>query len=211
MLARSIFSDVMSSCGAGGQCYVRNDRPVAFSGALTVTAVTLATGATTVLYSAPALSLPAGPGAATWFTLPSTPDSNTTVLVIDVVDGAALDSWRILPTFASPLARTTAGSLVSSNLVLYAPPVYLSLPAANVAFNVASAPNADGTVDVTVTTDAPALFVTLTTLAQGRFSDNAFLLLPGDPRVIQYIPFVSPTDIDVLTTTVRVEHVASYL
>ena len=211
MLARSIFTDVMSSCGVGGQCYVRNDRPVAFSGSLTVTAVTLATGATSVLYSAPTLSLPAGPGAAMWFTLPSTPNANTTVLVIDVVDGSARESWRVMPTFASPLVHTVTGSPVSSNLVLFAPPVYLSLPAANVAVAVNSAPNADGTVDVTLTTDAPALFVTLTTLAQGRFSDNAFLLLPGEPRTITYIAFVSPTDIDVLKTTIRVEHAASYL
>ena len=31
-------------------------------------------------------------------------------------------------------------------------------------------------VDVVVTTDSPALFVSLTTLAQGRFSKNAFII-----------------------------------
>jgi len=199
----------MATCGAGGVCYVRNDRPVPFSGAVTVTAVTLATGATSVLYSSPALALPAGPGAAIWFTLPSAPDANATVLVADVTDGGALEAWRARATFASPV-RAAAGALVSSNIVLLAPPAALALPAANVAVVVAGAPNADGTVDVTLTTDATALYVTLTTLAQGRFSDNALLLLPGAPRVVKYMPFTATTDIDVLTTTIRVEHVASY-
>ena len=35
--------------------------------------------------------------------------------------------------------------------------------------------NADGTVDVMVTTDNLALYVTLTTLAQGYFSENAYV------------------------------------
>jgi hypothetical protein len=40
---------------------------------------------------------------------------------------------------------------------------------------VASDKNADGSVDVTVTTDKLALYVTLTTLAQGYFSENAYV------------------------------------
>jgi beta-mannosidase len=60
-----------------------------------------------------------------------------------------------------------------------------------------------------VTSDAVAPFVTLTSLAQGRFSDNAFLALPGT-TTIRYVPFVTPTDIDVLATTTRIEHMATY-
>ncbi len=214
MLARSIFADVQATCGAGGVCYVRSDRPTPFAGTLTVTAVTLATGATRVVYSAPALALPAGPGAALWFNVDAGINGNTTVLVADVYEAPAqVPAWRAAATYASPLAALGGGAapaLVSSNLVLLAPPAALAAPAAAVAFTVADAVNADGTVDITLTTDAPALFVTLTALAQGRFSDNAFLLLPGAPRVVTYIPFVAPTDYATLATTLRVEHAASY-
>jgi hypothetical protein len=99
---------------------------------------------------------------------------------------------------------------VSSNLILLLPPVNLTLAPAAVSFSVAAQPSADGSVDIELSTDAPALFVTLTTLAQGRFSDNAFLLLPGSPRTVQYVPFVQPTDLDVLRTTLRLEHAGSY-
>ena len=211
MLARSIFMDVMATCGAGGVCYVRSDRPTAFSGSLTVTSVDLTTGATSIVYKNAALSLPAGPGASLWFTVPIG-DENKTVFIADVVEGGARDDWRLTPTFASPIAaiRSAPGTIVSSNLILLAAPVDLLAPAATVTFTVSSSQNSDGTVDVTLSTDMPALFVTLTTLAQGRFSDNAFALLPGTARVIQYLPFVIPTDIELLKNTLRVEHHATY-
>lgn len=38
-------------------------------------------------------------------------------------------------------------------------------------------------------TGGAAPFTVLTTQATGRFSDNAFLLIPGDPVIIQFIPF----------------------
>jgi beta-mannosidase len=68
-------------------------------------------------------------------------------------------------------------------------------------------------VPITVTADGgAALFVTLTTLAQGRFSDNAFLLPPGDAAAvtIDFLPF-GPLDADALATTLRVEHFGLYM
>ena len=62
----------------------------------------------------------------------------------------------------------------------------MALPKANVKFTVATVANVDGTVDITVTTDKVAVYVTLTTLANGRFSDNAFLLLPTKPMSVQF-------------------------
>jgi hypothetical protein len=52
-------------------------------------------------------------------------------------------------------------------------------------------------------------YVVLTTLAHGRFSDNAFLLLPGN-TIVTFVPF-APLDLPTLTSTLRVEHVAQYL
>ena len=61
---------------------------------------------------------------------------------------------------------------------------------------------------VALASSAVALFATLTTLAHGRFSDNAFLLLPVG-KTVQFVPF-GELDLDTLKSTLRVEHVATY-
>ena len=63
-------------------------------------------------------------------------------------------------------------------------------------------------MDITVTTDNVAMYVVFTTGAQGRFSKNAFTLLPPG-ETIKFHPFLG-FDIDVLRTTLRVEHLAMY-
>ena len=101
------------------------------------------------------------------------------------------------------------GSVVSSHPILYAPPKQLQLPKANVTFTVSEG-GLHGRPTIEVKTDAVALYVTFTTLAQGRFSDNAFLLLPQASRTIDFIPFEG-FDFAELKSTLRVEHVASYM
>ena len=88
-----------------------------------------------------------------------------------------------------------------------AAPKDLQLPKANVQFALSDADKSAPTISVT--TDAVALFVTFTTLAQGRFSDNAFLLMPGTPKTLLFLPFEG-FDFDELKSSLRVEHVASY-
>ena len=75
--------------------------------------------------------------------------------------------------------------------------------------------NADGTIDITVTSDKVALWVTLTSRAQGRFSNNAFLL-PATSKTVQFIPFSSKstdatTDLAALKASLRVEDLSMYL
>lgn len=84
-----------------------------------------------------------------------------------------------------------------------------SLVATTVTLSVAPVANPDGSIDVTLNTANVAVFVVLTTLAQGRFSDNVFVLLPA-AMTVQFIPF-GPLDRAVLVGTLRVEHLASYL
>ena len=48
-----------------------------------------------------------------------------------------------------------------------------------------------------------ALFVAFTTLAQGRFSDNGFILMPGAPRRLSFHPFEG-FDFDELQASLRV-------
>ena len=59
-----------------------------------------------------------------------------------------------------------------------------------------------------MTSDAFALYATLTTLAQGRFEDNAFVMLLGS-RTINFHPSVGFLIADLLS--MRVEHAASYM
>lgn len=122
-------------------------------------------------------------------TIPAIPSANTTILHVVVTNAA--------------------GIAVCNNTVLYTAPKNLQLPAAKVDVVVGQGINADGTVDVTVKADHVALFVTLTTLAHGRFSDNAFLLLPGS-RTLRFVPF-GTADLALLTSSIRVEHVATYM
>lgn len=98
---------------------------------------------------------------------------------------------------------------MSSHPVLFSEPKNLQLPPAHVSFTVGG----DATKPViTVSADHVALYVTLTTLAQGRFSDNAFLLLPGaaQARQIEFVPFTG-FDFAELKSSLRVEHVAGYM
>ena len=52
-------------------------------------------------------------------------------------------------------------------------------------------------------------FVTFTTLAQGRFSDNAFCMTRGS-LTVDFVPFAG-FDIAELKSSLRVEHAAMYM
>jgi hypothetical protein len=54
-------------------------------------------------------------------------------------------------------------------------------------------------------TNATALFVVLTTRSPGRFTDNAFALLPGQPRTLSFLPF-GAFDAGLFGSSLRVEH-----
>ena len=82
----------------------------------------------------------------------------------------------------------------------FATPGRLALPAARVALSVAND-------TVSLSTNATALYVTLTTLANGAFDDNSFLLLPSEPRSVRFLPFDS-FDAALLARSLRVEHLA---
>ena len=196
-----IFADVMAACGFAGRarsnltCYVNNaraDRP--FSGTLTLTAVDLATGAARAWATLP-VSVAAGPAALAWLA-PNTalPNVTSTILVAQLADASGG------PAFDEHVVHLTA-------------PVNLVVAKAAIAAAVAAAPNADGSVDIALSTSAVALFVTLTTAAPGRFSDNAFHLLPSAPRTISWVPFApgdAAADYALLKASLRVEDHSSY-
>jgi len=196
----SIYADVMATCGEGGKCYVKNDSPFAFEGSCVISSLRFATGEGNELKTLSLVgnsALPAGAGTTRFFD----------------VDFKGIDgSTHML------VARcmTKGGALVSVNEIALAPPSQMKLPAAKVTARVSSAHNSDGSVDIRIMSDKTALYITLTTLAHGRFSQNAFAMaalgqLPA-MTVIQFLPFgTEKADIKLLCDSLRVEHLQQNL
>ena len=115
------------------------------------------------------------------------------------------------------------GDQASFNLLPFVPPKDMLLPAnADVSATVGDVVSAAGEIPISIATTATAMYVVLTTLANGRFSDNAFLLEAGGaPRTIMFIPWGdaagaagSPAiqrTLALLKSSLRVEHLAQNL
>jgi hypothetical protein len=214
-MASHLYNDVVFTCGDDARCYVKNDNALAaLSGTLSISALSTTTGRATRLYAGP-VALARGAGSVTWLCA----DGNGSP-----ASGCAPYS-AILPTVGCAANGTDcvlqlavtddAGAVVDASTVLLSTPGAIAaagaLRPANVTVVVSTAVDAQGDVPVYVTVDAVSLFVTLTTLAQGRFRSNAVVLLPGT-TVFPFVP--SPylaLDLDLLASTTRAEHVASYV
>jgi len=187
---KTLYTDIFITCDGSGNCLVRNDNFNAFVGTVTISSVVLSTGAVAVISSS-TIPLPAGPGAAKWFTI----DIKSINVTSTILRGQVTD--------------VSSGEIVCDNIILLAIPQKLILPNPTVNFTVLPNINPDGSVDITYNLNAPALWLTFTTLANGRFSDNSFLALPPGGK-IQFLPWNGPVDLAVLSNSLRVEHVATY-
>ena len=201
-LRAHLFADVMAACGFVGRsssdfaCFVSNARSgVGFEGTLELLEVDLQGGGARPWATLPVAVAP-GPLALAWLTPPNAtlPNSATTLLVATLLDaGGATVGESIVHLTAPANLRVAAQAVVSAA--------------------VEPAPNADGSIDVTVTASDVALFVTLTCAAPGRFSDNAFLLRGAAPRLLTWLPFAAGdagANLALLNATLRVEHHALY-
>lgn len=190
-MRESIYADVLATCGVGGVCYIRNDGVKPFEGTVEILAHGLsgkAAGKSTVVLQRN-VSLPGGPGVTQWFQADAW--------------SAYLDGSFV---FTSTV-RCTQGTLASNHVILPSAPSELQIDATEIAFEIGSE-SEDGSVPVTITASAPALFVTLTTAAHGRFSRNAFFMPTANEAVmVEFIPFeeAGPLDMDLLRRTLRVE------
>lgn len=181
---KTIYTDVMSAC-SDSLCYVSNDSPMPFNGVVNVTTVNFESGMETAIVSKQ-LAMPAGAGTTEFFPLSFSGNATQDMLHAVVI---AAD-----------------GTVVNDNWIPLIEPKNMVLPRANVKVEVTSV---EDSVTIDVKSDQFALFVTLTTLAQGRFSDNAFCMTPGT-QTITFEP-IAGFDLDELKSTLRVEHAASYL
>ena len=112
------------------------------------------------------------------------------------------------PTLMEPIdvaEATSAGNAVlSRNLLPLNAPGQFVLPPATV--TVASVGD-DGTI--TLEASATAVFVWLSTLAQGRFAENGIVLRAGT-TAIRFVPF-GALDLVTLKASLRVEHLQQHL
>lgn len=207
-MRRFVFRDHLIAASSDGRILIKSDDAfAAFTGTATVSLLHVGAGTVSPLASYP-VSLPRGGGATMWACANSTVD----------IKKANCPSWAsVLPSVGCApdgsdcvvllALKDAAGALAADNFELLTPPYNMLLPAATVTFSI-GAPAADNSVPITITTDKTALFVVLTTLAQGRFSDNAIHILPGSTTV-EFLPW-GPLELDVLKSSLRLEHIAQY-
>ena len=225
LYASAIFVDVLAACGADGFCFVRNDGVAAWQGTVTAFVLEFGTGKRTAVGPGRAIALPGGAGQLHRFCLGGgSPEAgggcNELQAAVDgVVPGCFGGGGAVhcaLEMHACPSTGGCSPTGAPPNLLLLGPPMSLALPVATVNATVVG----DGLhlpVTITVAADALALFVVLTTAAQGRFSDNAFTLSPGQSRTLDWVPFsavaggTGPGSIEELRRTLRVEHLAENL
>ena len=216
--ASFLLRDVFIGCGVfsgSAGCFARNDDPMhALDAVATVTLVRISGAGSMVTSNTTRVTLPRGAAAVTWWCLgsgdilSSTCEALTPWLTRNGCDAEGRDCVLFMQ-----LADAATGVVMSSSWELLGSPGSLALVNdPGLRWEVANAANADASVNVTVTAaSAPAGFVTLTTLAQGRFSENVFWLkAAGEARTVSFIPF-GDLDVDLLTTSLRVEHLAAYL
>lgn len=194
-----LFGDVLVACGDLAACYVRNDSPLRTvkQAHVELEVVSMATGARHTVRTHELPSLPAGPGAITWFCAGGGSIDDGCEPWAKVLSAAAC-----LPDGADCILNATvvgaADGLLSSNPSLIAPPAALLKhlrPPHLVATVESPAPPTGAPIRIRVTAAAPALFVTLSTLAQGRFSRNAFIITDaGKGAEVLFLPLSGEGD-----------------
>jgi beta-mannosidase len=207
-------------------CYLRNDSPLPFSGAVVVSLIALASGELTKVAEISA-EVGAGGAAASLFC----PDGDSLL-------GSTVSSVATCGNFTSLLASagcepttcfldvrvkaTTEARddvLYAHNELLLAAPFQLQLPQIKLSVSAAAAVNDDGSVSVAVQADSTgvAAYVWLSTLAAGFFEPNGFMLAERSKTIktIKFfgMPFgtLSADGVALLQASVRVEHLGEHL
>lgn len=203
-LKGSLFQDVISTCGTNAECYVKNDGIIPFSGVVVISTLNLVNGQVKVLLTQ-SVDLPAGAGAMQWFCLQGNPGSCSSYSSVLSSVGCSQNSCVLQISTIS-----NNKTILSGHTLALAPPTNLTLTKGVSVSVTQVTPNAQGGATITVsTTGGVAAYVVFTSLANGRFSDNAIFLIPGSTS-IDFLPF-GPLDIQLLTSSLRIEFVQSYL
>lgn len=178
--------DVFTACGMDARhagnisCYIVNDGNSPFNGSVQVTAVDLSTGASDVILHK-TVSLPTGPGVREWFAPDVLPNPSTHAVVVTDSEGTEMMAG-LVPLNAMALKPATVACTVG---VVQ-----------------------DEIISVTCKSNAVAVYVVLTTAAQGRFEPNAFFL--SGSREVKFLSWNGTADADLLKSSLRVDHAAKW-
>jgi hypothetical protein len=218
MMASHLYNDQILLVSDDARVLVKNDDPInPFAGTWTTALLRVADSALVPLGNGSA-SLPRGANAAAWGCAdgrgnPSSGDTCSPFSALLPPAGCKADGSDCL--VVATLVDAATGAAVDTNVVQLAPPgtMLSALPAAEVVATVSGTANPDGSVAVTVRASAAALYVTLTTLDQGRFSENAFVMAGGEVRELLFLPIPGAPlpDPAALGATLRVDHLALYM
>jgi len=205
------FANTLVACDDTAACFVRSDDALAPLAAEVVFSVTrLADGSTAELARAP-VSLPRGAASVGWFCAGG--DSHPCTAWPALLPASGCASSGADCALTASVTDASSGLVLATNTIFLTTPARLNLSrAVRVTFSVGEE-DADGSVPVTLTAAgagaAPALHVTLFTLANGRFSANFIPLLSGS-TVVSFIPF-APGQRNVLADSLRVNAVNELL
>ena len=188
--ANHLYRDVICVCNST-HCFLKNDAPEAFRNvSLSIRAVNLITSTSSSIYHDDNLSLEQGSGFKRIFSIDtSSMDLSRDVMLIEIQDENGGVLSHHINTLALPQNMT--GIPIPKNLT-------------------ATAAREGDNLYVDVVSDTAALYVTLTTLAHGRFEDQSFLLVAGEKKRVQFYPF-RDDQFDLLQSSIRVENLAGAL
>ena len=224
MLEKVLFRDILIACSASAACYVRNDAPLtSVLGNITLQAVSIETGAPVgpLLSTVPVALAPGGSGASSvsWFCMdaaeaPSIGCNSRAEILASVGCAGNGSDCAVVAT----LRDANDTTIVAQNFLFQAPPSSLLLARGVSVTAAVGTPNADGSVPVTVTVvGGAAVHVLLSTLAQGRFTENAWPLLPVGSHETTFVSIVpagygGPSiNVTLLNESIRIDHVDMYV
>ena len=127
---------------------------------------------------------------------------------------------QVVPTAKFEASGTAKYVALADNLIPLAAPSEFSLPAATVSIVNVSVVAGSGTDTAKITlhceSEGVALYVWLSTLAHGRFSDNGFMMVANtntgiDVKEVEFVSFAPVLDLDTLKQSLRVEHLGQHL
>lgn len=208
------------------RCQTRNDGLAMFDGLLRVDVIHLRSGRRQCVHAQQVSLAGTGIGDRREFCLNGTAASSSMRApatlpcssVVPVLQAAGCSPSGADCILEASMVPTGSATPESTNTILLAMPRYLDFSqAVTVIASITATNKTDGSAVIDVRSSrGVALFVTLSTTASGRFSENSVFVLPTEPRTIRFLPF-APTvqdaavGIQELQRTLRVEHLGQHL
>jgi len=200
LLGSTLLADVFAACGRNNNCYVRNDGvdPVNATVALEAWNIKGSRNRCSVATHVFNTSLPGGISATTRFQAPREWTSNEfDTIILRVTDAKSGSTLMADSAFLWGLPKSIPNLMTTR--------VSVTIHSIEASADKSSA-------IISLSSDALALYVVLTTQAPGRFDENAFVLRANERKVISFVSLIKgrEVDMDLLTKSLRVEHLGHY-